>query len=81
MCSLHEKLIHWDKDFAYCEFPPEDSALSAAPKMHSEESVQVHCSPSFHEETESDEQQQRIQRAELKAYYQVRAKEVCEKGI
>ena len=74
-------MIHWDKDFAYCGFLPEDSALSTGPKMHSIESLHVHCGLSFCEETESDEQEQMIQRAELKAYYQVRAMEISKKGI
>ena len=33
--TLHEKLVHWDKDYCLCEFPRLSDTLYEAPKLAS----------------------------------------------
>ena len=43
MWSLRDKLIHWDCDYQYCEFPKESDALYQVPSYTSSTSNHVHC--------------------------------------
>ena len=54
MCTLNEwtlkeRILHWDSDHIYCDFPPEEDALHEKLKTYSITSVHVHHGQSLRE--------------------------------
>ena len=47
MWSLRDKLIHWNNDYQYCEFPKTSNALYQAPGYASSTSYRVLCGKSL----------------------------------
>ena len=40
--TLEDKLVHWDLQLSWCQFPSEEGQLSAKCKTHSKLSLEVH---------------------------------------
>ena len=54
MWSLRDKLIHWDSDYQYCEFPKESDALYQTPSYGSSTLNHVHCGKSLQQYLKED---------------------------
>ena len=49
-----ERIIHWDSDYAYCQFPQEADALYEPPHPHLKTSIEVHVHGSLRESWKHD---------------------------
>ena len=52
--TLEDKLVHWDLQLSWCQFPSEEGPLSAKCKTHSELLLEVHRGRSLQRSLQSE---------------------------